>query len=65
MTELEEVLLDIEQRIQKMSGEQMDRYSKSGQQVGFFLSSDREEAWTKRIQMLIDAKIAIAHILGR
>lgn len=65
-TELEEVLQDVNARIASMTIAQMDRYWASGRgPMEVFLGLPREEELNRRCKQLIDAKIAIEHILGR
>lgn len=66
MTELDEVLDDINARISSMTIAQMDRYWAGGRgPMEIFLGLPREEEMSRRCKQLIDAKIAIEHILGR
>jgi hypothetical protein len=68
-TELEEVLQDVNARISSMTTSQMDRYFRQPAAtrgtIEQFITLPREEELSRRCMQLIDAKIAIEHILGR
>jgi hypothetical protein len=66
VTELEEVYVDIQKRLEQMNKDQIDRYfNGKWHSVADFLNSEREEQFTNRMKALIEAQWAIEAILGR
>jgi len=66
MTELEEILNDIEHRLSAMQKEQWDRYfifKEKARSAVEFLQLSREEEFSRRMMQLIEAKYAIADII--
>lgn len=64
MTELEEILNDIEHRLSAMQKEQWDRYFNGHWgSAEAFLGLSREEEFSRRMMQLIEAKYAIADII--
>lgn len=64
MTELDEILNDIEHRLSAMQKEQWDRYFNGHWgSAEAFLGLSREEEFSRRMMQLIEAKYAIADII--
>jgi len=64
MNEVQDMIDQCQETIERLAQEQMDRQWKSKTPIDIFLNLEREEEWTKRIFLLMKAKDALEQVLA-